>query len=404
MQHVIVGDGVAGHTAAAAIREADPDADIHVLTREDTPFYDRIGLRDYVRGGRDRDALVINDADWYREHGIELRLDTEVVSIDRDAQVVETAAGDDPGYDRLLLAVGGTPRTLDMEAGVDHVHHLWTLRDHGDPLKRDLERADEGVVIGGGLLGFDLIGAFVGADVDATYLVREDTWWHSVLDEQGAGLVHDAMREAGVDLRLDEEADAMEQAGDRVRITTGRATYEADVVGIAVGHERNTALAESAGLETDRGIVCDDHLRTSDPHIYAAGDVAQYQDAVLEQQHMGGSWVTAQEQGKIAGRNMAGQETPLQFVDTYTVAHFGTNVASIGDPRSGDGRTVITAMDADARTYRKVVLDGDRIVGAALVGAMQWVHPLKQLILRKADVSDRLDNLEEPGFNPKELL
>ncbi|MFB6294607.1 MAG: NAD(P)/FAD-dependent oxidoreductase, partial [Candidatus Nanohaloarchaea archaeon] len=370
MTYVIIGDGVAGHTAAEAIREEDADADIHVFTREDVPFYDRIGLRDYIRRGRTREELVFDGEEWYEDRGIDLHLSTGIAAIDRDTNTVSTADGDEYGYDKLLLAVGGQPRTLPMEEGVDKVHHLWTLQEHGQPLRNDLEEADRGVVIGGGLLGFDLIGSF-NEVVDATYLVREDRWWHSVLTPDGAEIMHEAMRAHGVDLRLEEECTAMQNTDSGVHLRTGKDEYETGVVGIAVGHVRNTDLADDAGLDTDTGIICDETLQTSDPDIYTAGDVAEYYDPVLERRNLGGSWITAQEQGETAGRNMAGQAEPLDFVDTYTVNHFGLNVASLGDPVDTDGKEVVTAVDRDGQRYRKVVLDGDRIVGAAIIGEMR---------------------------------
>lgn len=404
MRHVILGDGVAGHTAAETIREEDGDAAIDVFTTEAYPFYDRIGLRDYVRKGRDIDDLIIEDVDWYQEHDIDLHLETEIVDIDRDAKTVETAAGDTYDYDRLLLAVGGTPRTIPMEDGVDRLHHLWTIDGHGTQLRQHLEDADRGVVIGGGLLGFDLIGAFAATDTDTTYLIRESNWWPSVLDEDGASIIHDAMRAHGVDLQLEEEAQHIDQEHDTVTVETDRDTYEVGVVGMAIGHIRHLDLAEDAGLETNHGIVCDEYLQTDDEHIYVAGDVAEYHDPVLERRNLGGSWVTAQEQGEVAGKNMAGNETALDFVDTYTVNHFGVNVASLGDPRTTEGHDVITAKDEEAGTYRKLVLDDDRIIGAAVIGAMQWVYPLKQLIRGKVDVSAHRDDLEDPSFDLKQLV
>lgn len=403
MQHIIIGDGVAGHTAAEQIREHDSDAEIHVFTTENVPFYDRIGLRDYVRNGRDLDALILNEEEWYNERDIQLHRDTEIVAVDRDAQKVETSEGEPFAYDRLLLAVGGHPRTLPFEEGVDRAHHLWTLEDHGKPLRSHLEEAEKGVVIGGGLLGFDLIGSFTKTDTDTTFLIREDRWWHSVLPKEGAAIMHNAMRDYGVDLKLEEETRGMEQDGDTVTVTTDKGSYEAGVVGIAVGHLRNLDLAEDAGLETNHGIVCDAHMQTSDPAIYTAGDVAEYHDVVLEKQHMGGSWVTAQNQGETAGKNMAGEEEPLRYVDTYTVNHFGLNVASLGDPRDVDNKQVLTVVDEDNNRFRKVVVDGNRVVGAAILGEMRWLSPLRSLILNKTNISDHMDALEDADTDLRQL-
>lgn len=411
--YVIIGDGVAGHTAAETIREQDEDAEIRVFTTEDDPFYDRIGLRAYVRGGRSRDDLIMNDRDWYADHDIDLHLSTPVDAIDRDSQEISTADGDTYRYDVLLLAVGGHPRTLLIEDDVDNIHHLWTLTDHAEPMKADVENADSAVVIGGGLLGFDIAGSLAETDLDLTYLIREQHWWPSVLTAEGAALVHDAIREHGVDLQLEEEAVAMEQPDDTVHVETNRDTYETDTVGIAVGHIRNTALAEDAGLETRHGIMTDEHLQTADPAIFAAGDVAEYDDVVLERENMAGSWIMAQEQGEHAGENMVRQArgddlVPFESVDTYTVMHFGLNVASLGDPVHSSDHDVITALDRENTRYRKLVLDdhenGTRVVGAAIIGEMKWMYPLKQLIQNKTDVSDHLTDLQDADTDLKEFL
>lgn len=402
MQHIIIGDGVAGHTAAERLREEHPDADIHVFTREEVPFYDRIGLKDYIRGGRDEEELVFNDAEWYAENDIDLHLGTEVVDIDRDAKNIRTADGASYDYDKLLLAVGSRPRTLPLEEGVETAHHLWTIGEHGRPLRQHLMDADTAVAIGGGLLGFDFIGSF-NKVADATYLIREDRWWHSALTMEGAEIMHDAMREAGVDLRLNEEAESMEQDGEQVHIVTNRDEYTTDVVGIAVGNVRNLALAEDAGLDTSDGILCDEFLQTSDPDIYAAGDAAEYYDVVLGRHNLSGSWITAEAHGEAAAKNMAGAEEALRTVDTYTVRHFGINVASLGDPTDTDGKAVITAVDRDEQKYRKLVLEDGRIVGAAILGEMRWMHPLQQLMEQEVAVDTYREELEDADFNPAEL-
>lgn len=410
--YLIVGDGAAGHNAAETIREHDADADIHVFTEEGTPFYDRIGLRAYVRSGRSRDDLIINDENWYEEHDIDLHLETSVTGINREDTAVETTDGTYE-YDKLLLAVGGTPRTLPMEEGIEKAHHLWFLEQHGDPMKQDLEDAEHGVVIGGGLLGFDLIGSFAETDIEPVYLIREENWWPAVLDPDGAELIHKAMKEHGVDLHLEEEANTLEQEDETVRVTTDKDEYDTDVVGIAVGHVRNLELAEDAGLETEHGIIANEYLQTSDPDIFTAGDVAQYADVVLEKRNMGGSWVIAQEQGEHVGKNMVhaarGEELePFESVDTYTVMHFGLNVASLGDPRHTDEHEVLALVDEEEERYRKLVLEdagnGKRIVGAAIIGEMKWMYPLKQLIRNKADVSDHVDELKNPDFDLKQLI
>lgn len=411
--YIIVGDGAAGHNAAATIREQDEEADIHVFTEEPYPFYDRIGLRAYIRQGRSKEDLIINSEDWYAEQDINLHLETEVIDIDREDRKITTADDSSFTYDKLLLAVGGTPRTLPLEKGVENIHHLWYLDRHGEPMKDDLEDAEHGVVIGGGLLGFDLIGSFADTDIETTYLIREAHWWPSVLDADGAEIIHDAMRAHGVDLHLEEEATALEQDNDTVHMTTNRSAYETDVIGIAVGHVRNLDLAEDAGLDTNRGIVANQYLQASDPDIFTAGDVAEYEDMVLETRNMGGSWVIAQEQGEHVGENMvrAAHDEDLELfesVDTYTVMHFGLNVASLGDPRHTDDHDVLTVVDEQNQQYRKLVLEdykgGQRIVGAAIIGAMQWMYPLKQLIRHKVDVSEHVDSLQDADFDLKSLL
>lgn len=409
MKVLIIGNGVAGHTAAETIRNEDRDVAIHVFTEEETPFYDRIGLRAYIRSGRDENDLILNDEDWYKDNDICLHLNTRVTSVDTANNVIETTANNSFEYDKLLIATGGTPRDFPGAEEFDQTHHLWYLEQDGRPLRQKLEDAEHGVVIGGGLLGFDFVGSFSQTDTETTYLIREQNWWPSVLDLEGAQLIHDAMEEHGINLNLEEEATSFEPANDHVRIRTNNDEYCADVVGIAIGNIANTELAEEIGLETNRGIIVDEHLQTGDPDIYAAGTVAEYKDIILEKMHMGGSWVTAQEQGKIAGKNMLRAledetQEAYKFVDQYTVMHFGLNVASLGDPRHTADQEVITVLDKENSRYRKVVLEEDRILGAAIIGEMKWLYPLKQLIERKTDVSGHREDLENPAFDLNKLL
>jgi len=305
--YVIVGDGIAGSSAAETLRERAPDAEITIITDEGEPLYNRILIKEFAKGKLPEAPISIHDEEWYADHDIDLRLNTVVIDIDVENDVVITHEGEEIGYDKLLLAIGGTPQQLPVEnADADGIHHFWTFQD-ARAIKESVESAERGVVVGAGLLGIDFAAICGAQDVEAKYLMRGEAWWRYALSEEGASIMHDAMRERGVEPVFGSGVDRFEVDDDGhvvAAVDPDGNRYECDFVGVAIGLDFNTELVENTPLEVDNGIIVDEYMRTNVDNVFAAGDITKFTDLILDERGQNGAWGSAKEQGTVAAENM----------------------------------------------------------------------------------------------------
>jgi NAD(P)H-nitrite reductase large subunit len=392
--YVIIGDGIAGSSAAETLREEAPDAEITVITDEGEPLYNRILIKEFAKGKLPAAPISIHDEGWYEERDIDLRLNTHVVEIDVDGSAVHTHEGERIGYDGLLVATGGTPTQLPVEnSDAEGVHHFWTFEDARN-IKADAEAAESAVVVGAGLLGIDLAAICGAQDVDAHYLMRGDCWWRYALTQEGAEIVHDALREIGVTpvfgsgvdrFETDDEGQvtaAIDPNGDR---------YEADWAGVAIGLDLNLELFRGTGVECDDGVVVDEQMRTSAEDVYAAGDLTRFYDTILDSYEQNGSWGSAKEQGTVAARNMVepGSET-FRWVSSYSITHFDFPFLSFGHPTIGDDHAQRKYSDTE---WRRIAFRDGRIVGGVLIGDLSAQSAYKRLMREERVVADQKEAL-----------
>jgi NAD(P)H-nitrite reductase large subunit len=393
--HVIIGDGIAGSSAAETIREADPDADVTVITDEGEPLYNRILIKEFAKGKLPEAPISIHNEGWYDERDIELRLNTHVTHIDSDAHEVHTHTGDVIGYDKLLVATGGTPVQLPVEGSdAEGVHHFWTFQD-ARAIKEHAEVAETGVVVGAGLLGIDLAAICAAQDIEGHYLMRGNAWWRYALSEDGAEIIHDALRErdvtpvfdSGVDhFETDEEGRvvaAVDPSGER---------FAADFVGIAIGLDFNVEWLRGSGLELDDGVVVDQYMQTNVEDIYAAGDITRFYDVILGEHAQNGAWGSARQQGSVAGANMAADAEAEEFrwVSSYSITHFDFPFLSFGHPTIGNNDVEMKYSDSE---WRRVAVKDGRVVGGVLIGDLAPQSKLKKLAREQIDVTGKEDLL-----------
>ncbi|TKX74127.1 NAD(P)/FAD-dependent oxidoreductase [Halorubrum sp. GN11_10-6_MGM] len=402
--YVIIGDGIAGASAAETLREEAPDAEITVLTDEGESLYNRILIKEYAKGKLPEAPISIHQEDWYDDHDVDLRLNTVVVDIDVDADAVRTHEGETFEYDSLLLAVGGTPQQLPVEnADADGIHHFWTFQDARN-IKESVEGAENGVIVGAGLLGIDFAAICGAQDVEAKYLMRGDNWWRYALSEEGAEIMHEAMRERGVEPVFDSGVDHFEVDDDghvEAAVDPNGERYECDFAGVAIGLNFNTELVEDTPLELDDGIVVDEFMRTNVDNVYAAGDITTFNDLILGERGKNGSWGSAKEQGTIAARNMVeyGSEA-FEWVSSYSITHFDFPFLSFGHPTIGDDSVEATTGENE---WRRVALKDGKVVGGVLIGDLSPQSAFKQLMREGRDVSGQTDLLMEPDFSVDDL-
>ncbi|MFB6162160.1 MAG: NAD(P)/FAD-dependent oxidoreductase [Halococcoides sp.] len=392
--YVILGDGIAGSSAAETIREEDPDGSITVVTDEDEPLYNRILIKEFAKGTMPEAPIQIHEESWYTDRDIELRLGTRVTDIDTGARRVETADGDDLDYDRLLVATGGTPTRLPVEgATAEGVHYFWTF-DDARRIREAAGDAERSVVVGAGLLGIDLAAICGAQGVAARYLMRGNRWWRYALSEAGAEIVHEGLREKGVTPVFDSGVERFEVDAGHVTaaIDSSGSRHPADFVGIAVGLDFNTAFLDETPVECADGIVVDEHMATGTPGIYAAGDITQYHDVILDDRTQNGTWGSAKEQGVVAGRNMVADDDPATFryVPSYSITHFEFPFLSFGHPTIGEEHAERTYEDG---VWRRLAFRDGALVGGVLIGDVSQQRALKTVIREERPVADHIDAL-----------
>ncbi|MFP4632844.1 MAG: NAD(P)/FAD-dependent oxidoreductase, partial [Halobacteriales archaeon] len=398
--YVIVGDGIAGATAAETLYEEDEDAEVTVITEEPEPLYNRINIKEYAKGKMPEEFISMHDVDWYDERDVDLRLNTHVWRVNPDDEVVVLHDGEEIPYDAVLVATGGTPRDVPVPHGdADGVHSFWTFVD-SRRIRKDCEDAEDGIVVGAGLLGIDYAYALAENDVRGRYLMRGDRWWRYGLDEEGAEIIHDELRSVGVEPVFGEGVDRFEV--DRLGrvescVGTSGEVYPADVAGVCIGLDLNVDLLDDTEAETREGVVVDEYLRTDEDGVYAAGDVAEFYDVLLDDYNVNGSWDSAKLQGEVAARNMIAEQRddePEEFsiVPKYSVSHFSMPFISLGSPTEADDYVSRRYGDDE---YRRLAFKDDRLVGAVLVGNVRVVGQLTKLIREREPVVDSTDALLE---------
>jgi len=402
--YVVVGDGIAGSSAAETLREEAPDADVTVVTDEGEALYNRILIKEHAKGKLPEAPISIHDPDWYADREIDLRLNTLVTDVRTDDHEIRTHEGETLAYDRLLLAVGGTPRQLPVEnADAEGIHQFWTFQD-ARRIKQRVESADDGVIVGAGLLGIDFAAICGAQDVDAHYLMRGDCWWRYALSEAGAEIMHDAMRERGVTPVFGSGVDRFEADDDghvTAAIDPNGDRYDCEFAGVAIGLEFNTEIIEDTPIETDGGILVDEYMRTNVEDVFAAGDPIRFPDLILGDRGQNGSWGSAKEQGTVAARNMVdyGSEE-FRWVSSYSITHFDFPFLSFGHPTRGDDAV---ERKHGEQTYRRLALKDGRIVGGVLIGDLAPQSAYKQLMREGRVVADQTDVLLEEGFEVGDL-
>ena len=395
--------------AAQTIRSRDPEAKITMLDGEPYPCYYRMRLPDYISGWKDRDSLFVVKEDFYAQHGIDLLSSTTAVAVKPDEHSVQLDSGDSLTYDRLLIASGAKVRKLSCPGcEIDGVVYLRTLDQAEDILRRGKE-AKNAVALGGGLLGVEMARCFNEMGLTSYYLIREDRFWPQMLDITASLMVERVLEEKGVILEKKNAIEEILGEGGRVTgvATTAGEKLAADIVGIAIGVESKIDFLEGSGIETGRGIIVDDHLRTNQPDVFAAGDVAQAYNVVTGTQEVVTSWLNTQRQGDTAGINMTGGDKALGGVVNFNViVIYGLPVACIGMnlPPEGEGYEQLTGDYPKGKEYRKLVLRDGVLVGCILVGKINEATAMEQLIKMEADVSAFKKRLFEPGFDAKALL
>ena len=398
---VVVGGGLAGAKSVEALREKGFEGRVVLLGAETHLPYERPPLsKDYLKSGEKLEDAFVHDEQWYAAHDIDVRTGTEVTAIDRDAHEVVTSSGERVHYDRLLLATGSSPRHLSMTGvDLDGVLSLRTIED-SDAIRATFGEGHSLVLIGGGWIGLEVAAAAREAGTEVVVLEALELPLVRVLGTRVAQVFADLHREHGVDLRTEVKVESIDGTGSvsGVRLADGT-VLPADAVVVGIGASPNVALAEAAGLAVDNGVTADAVGRTSDPDIFAVGDVANVEHPLLGQRVRVEHWANALNQPQVVVAAMLDQdgpqpELPYFYTDQYDL---GMEYLGLGGPDDD----VVVRGDLEKREFIAFWTREGRVVAGMNANVWDVTDDIKSLILSKAAVDPA--RLADPAVPLAEL-
>ncbi len=384
--YVIIGNGVAGTTAAENIYTQNSEGKITIFSDEDLPFYYRLRLNEFISGDISETQLVAKKVTWYEDHNISLKLKTRIAEVKLQEKMAITEDNQRFSFDRLLMATGSHSFIPPIKGSENK--GVFTLRDIQDARNISVyaKNVEDVILIGGGLLGLEAGHALKKLGKRIMVVEFFPRLLPRQLDVDGARRLQEIMEDMGFSFRLGAKTQEITGDGQVSGILLeGGESLSGGMVVVSAGVRPNTVLAERLALSIDKGIVVDEHLQTSQPGIYAAGDVAEYKGMPY------GIWPAAMEQGKIAGINMAGGDMTYDgttMANTLKVA--GVDLASAGNI---DAENEFEArIKTEGGIYRKIVIKDNHIVGCIMLGNTKGFNRITKMMAEKTDVS-QIENL-----------
>lgn len=355
---------MAGYAAKQAVEAGLKPGELTIVSRDSAIPYERPPLSKSFLAGKDtEESIRINPAEFYGEHGIDVLLNTEVVGVDAGRRRLRFRSGEELGFDKLVISTGSAVRTLDIPGSrLPHVYYLRSLAD-AKSIRAQAAEAKLAVVVGGGFIGMEVAAVLAGRGVDTLMVVREDRIWPRFFTPEMSRFfaVYYAARD--VEIVTGETVREL-RGGDAVEtvVLGGGREVPCDMLVAGIGVRPVTEPLSASGIEVENGVLVNEYLETSRPEIWAAGDVANYQDALFGKRRRVEHWDNAVSQGQHVARAMLGERKPFMHVPYFFSDEFDLSYEFWGDSAEAD--QIVHRGDVSTRSFSVWWLRGERLVGA----------------------------------------
>ncbi len=407
MKYLILGNGVAGVTAAETVRQLDPAGDITMIGDETFPPYSRPMISLLLEGSIGSNKLAIRSSDFYDELKIQPVLGSRVTGIDIVNRTVSTG-GANYGFDKLLIATGADPRPIKADGlSLGNISYMRT-QAHVCTMIDGLNGAHRALVLGGGLVGFKAAYGLLRRGLEVTMLIRSGYPLSMQVDREAGMMIRDELVRHGLDVRVGIEVQAFDGNGavKAAQLSDG-SRLPCDMVVIGKGVLPALSFVPRDRINIDLGVVVDAHMETSVSGIFAAGDVAEYVDIARNTPWVNAIWPEAVSQGRIAGMNMAGRSVDYRgSLSRNVIRIFDIDIMAggvVNPPPDALYRTVVYKSPR-RKIYRKLVFQGDALVGMVMVNDVEQGGVLLSAIQSRTPLTIPREALVEPGLNYGRLL
>ncbi len=401
MDYVIIGNSAAAIGAVEGIRQADKKGQIIIISDEPYHTYSRPLISYYLAGKVTEDKMVYRDTGFYEAYAVNTLLGRKALAVDTKGKTVALAGGDTVKYDKLLIATGGKPIMPPIKGLDKNGIYPFLKYDDVRAIQEAAVPGKKAVIIGAGLIGLKAAEALLKLGLDITVVEKANRVLSAILDEAAGAMVQGFLIDAGIKFELN--TTVVEVAGQQkatsVTLENGN-KLDCDLLVVAIGVQPNTDVVQGTEIQVQNGIVTDERMQTGVAHVYAAGDVAEGYDLVYGMKRVLPLLPNAYMQGEVAGRNMAGADTvyaggvAMNAIGFYNLPML---TAGIIKPAADDCEVFVEA-DPAARTYRKIIVKDNRLVGYICLNKVDRAGILTGLIREKTDVAAFKDALIKSDF------
>ena len=387
---VIIGCGQAGGQAAASLRQEKYEGPITMIGQEPYIPYQRPPLsKQYLSGEQEKEKLSLRQESFYSEKEINLMLETSALSLDPHEKELQLENGETVTYDKLLITTGGRPRKLEVDGHtLKGIHYLRNIADV-DAIKTQMSTSKNLVIVGGGYIGLEVASVAIKRGLTVSVLEMESRILERVTTEEMSAFYHQLHTDEGVNILTSTQAKAFKGSETVESVVCDNHEIPADLVIVGIGILPNTEMAEAAGLETNNGLVVDEHCRTSNEHIFAAGDCTNHPNPILNRRLRLESVPNAMEQGRVAASNMLGGSKSYASIPWFWSDQYEHKLQMVGFSKDSDQSVV--RGDMESKSFTVFYLKDDSIIAADSVNNPKEFMASKQLVGKKASIEALAD-------------